>query len=368
MIGGIALLAGTTALFMVPLLPAFIELLWPADVAALPVPVEFDTRADKFAMVFRQHIAERLGGDPSAVLPGMVRRRQYLHASGFHIVPVTGVPALDGTEAASAVCTKVLLGVDIDLQAQHVFDQEIYATRTLRVAKRTVVRALYAEDALWLAQRTKVRRWAHAGFIHVDRDCELCGRLTATHRITIAPGTSFARLNAPRIEFCDPTEIVGDTTARDVDRTRIDGDFDNRVRLARDDKRIIVRGDVHIPERRLLEEDVIAYGRLRIGSCARVIGSVKAHDTVVVEPGARVDGALIARTAAVLEPGSVVRGPVISEGALTVGRGCRVGSPDALSSVVAPDIRIAPGATVFGTVWARRAGLAVADSESGSTP
>src|SRR4030095_14780262 len=102
-------------------------------------------------------------------------------------------------------------------------------------------------------------------------------------------------------------------------------------------------------------------GEVRCASSARVRGSVKAHRGIVVEPGAAIGGALIAALDVDVGAHSVVRGPVIADRDIDIGTGCRLGSSDMTTSVVAPDIRVAPGAIVFGTVWARRKGLALSE-------
>jgi hypothetical protein len=52
----------------------------------------------------------------------------------------------------------------------------------------------------------------------------------------------------------------------------------------------------------------------------------------------------------------VVLGAVLSEVAIVVGPGCTVGAPGAPATITAPHIEIAPGVTVYGTLWAEKKG------------
>jgi hypothetical protein len=51
-----------------------------------------------------------------------------------------------------------------------------------------------------------------------------------------------------------------------------------------------------------------------------------------------------------------VRGPVLCENEVVIGTGTQVGSPDCPTTISAPRIRLAPGAAVYGTLWARESG------------
>ena len=346
-------------LFLLPLLPAFRELVRPRDVAALPVPVKFDLQPDKFATRFRQYLAYRLGGDPDLVVASIARAEQYLHGSGFHVIGRNGAPCFDANEQSSRATCKLLLGVAIELPAGFTFKQEVFATRELRVGDNATLRAVYAQAGLRIGEGSRLQRWAHAARVQIGPRCHLQGRVTADECITIGPGTIFGRLNAPRIDFCGAGEHLGEITYETSGTTVACVEFPNRVELASNDPRTIVRGDANVPRGGLVKGDLIAYGDVQVGRSARVLGSVKAHGRLTIAPDARVEGALIAVQDLEVGCNAHVDGPVSGEHVIYLQPGSRVGASDALTSVVAPVIRVAAGSVVFGTVWAEADGLAL---------
>jgi cytoskeletal protein CcmA (bactofilin family) len=118
-----------------------------------------------------------------------------------------------------------------------------------------------------------------------------------------------------------------------------------------------VRGELDILAGTEIKEDLIVSGRVRVGANSIVRGSIKSHGALELSPGVTIDGSLVSRTHLVVGDDCVVSGIIVAEGSIQIGSGTRIGSETALSTVTAPTIRMAPGAAVHGTVWARESGL-----------
>jgi hypothetical protein len=66
----------------------------------------------------------------------------------------------------------------------------------------------------------------------------------------------------------------------------------------------------------------------------------------------------------VLGAGCCVHGSVVAEGKIVLGPGCTIGSPSCPATVAAPEIEVADGVVVHGTVWAGVAGTALLKTDA----
>ncbi|MEP6609343.1 MAG: polymer-forming cytoskeletal protein [Burkholderiaceae bacterium] len=363
----LALVAITLGLFLLSLVPALLEIVQKRDTAPLPIAVDFDTHPERFATSFRATVARHLGGDPRLVVPSLVRDDQYLHGSGFHIVDRSGRPRFDVKELATQSTRKMLLsGVTLYLPNGFTFEQEVFGIADICSGACSILRAVFCARELRLAAGSKVMRWAHAMYIDIGEHCEIHGRASAEKVIIIHPGATFKRLNAPRIAFGD-IQGAGDVFVTDslkLPAAAAGEALLNKIPLPEGDNRIIVDGDLHIPAGGHVVGDVIAYGNLHLGHSARIVGSIKTHKNLLMAARASIEGAAVAVNDVVVGADAFIRGPVIAERAIRLCRGSRIGTLDAQTSAVAPVISAEPGASAFGTLWAREHGTALNHSAS----
>lgn len=178
----------------------------------------------------------------------------------------------------------------------------------------------------------------------------------AQGELVLEPGSAFGRLSAARIAF-------GPAAPRDAgaraERRMAALAAARAIRprgAVRSAGRWLCDGDVEVPAGEVLRGDVVVRGGLTVRRGAAVAGSVKAHGDVRLDPGAAVTGAVVGARAILAAAGCTVGGPILSEQEIALGAGCVVGTPAAPASVVAPLVRVEPGAVVHGTVSARVAG------------
>ena len=117
-----------------------------------------------------------------------------------------------------------------------------------------------------------------------------------------------------------------------------------------------MNGEVHLATGDVVQGHIVALGRVRVDEGARVTGSIKSHALVQLGCSVEVHGAITSVKRLSIAERCFVRGPLLCEGDVTIGTGTQIGSPDAPTTVSAPRIRIAPGAVVYGTLWAREFG------------
>jgi len=120
--------------------------------------------------------------------------------------------------------------------------------------------------------------------------------------------------------------------------------------------RVRSNGDFHLGDSDAFQGHIVASGRVAVADNVLVLGSIKARTQVEIGSGTQVEGAIVARRHMHIAKNCYVKGPVLSEEEIVIGSGTQVGTPQCPTTVSAPKIRIAPGAVVCGTLWAREGG------------
>ncbi|MBV9086384.1 MAG: polymer-forming cytoskeletal protein, partial [Acidobacteriaceae bacterium] len=214
--------------------------------------------------------------------------------------------------------------------------------------ENNVMRAVLGERDIFLGQESRVMRWLHAGNdAYISRGSAVYGRLSAEHAVYLWPGCTFERVHAPRVAC-----VWGDA-GFPIARTTV---ISNCSRLDMPIRRWRVAGDFQLQPGEELAGNIVGDGNVCIGQDCRLQGAVKSHGRAVVSSGAEVDGSIVSITDVEIVGDSFVRGPVLAEGEISIGAGAQIGAPNMPTTVSARRIRIAPGALVHGTVWARESG------------
>lgn len=348
------LFATFTLLNVLALLPAIDEWRARRDAQPLKVVREHDGDVRFFAYRFAGFVDRHFGVLLLRCGKGNDARDGTLpDGESFHIVLADGHPVMQDAESKARLVKRMMLGCgQMVLESDLRFEREIYADGPIYGGARNVYCALLSTGNIVLGESSAVLRWSHAEgeFIAAEAGM-LFGRVSAERFITLGKRTSFTRLHAPVIHFgsgaVQPARAFGLSELLPQNLPRV---ADTRC------DRVLVKGDIVIPPRTRIEGALVATGRIRIGQDAWVSGNVKGGKGVHVEAGAWIDGALISGNALHVEGSSWIKGPIVAERHITIGRNCRLGSPDNRTTVSAEAILIACGVTAYGSVWARSAG------------
>lgn len=358
---GLLLLALSCALlFLLPLAPAVLEWWRPSDNAPLRVVREYDGSISHFAASFQHFVDAQLrpyleqarssGCQVDAVL-----------ANGTRIIAVAaGQPLrLDDDEEKGRECGHLILASgDLDLPGKRIYAGEIYAQGSIHGGPGLVLRAALAKGDIALAPETFVMRWIHAeGEAVVAARARLYGRASAVRRLVVGPGSQFGRIFAPRVEF-SPV-VLPALPVRQVLQRRPTLALPPCLQ-ANDVGRWLVRGDFAVQPLSWHRGHLIAAAGLQVGEGAFVAGSVKGNRDVTLAPGCCVLGSVVAAGSVFLAQDSRAMGPIVAEQVVEIGPGCVVGTPEHPTTITAPHIRVAPGALVHGSVWAREGGEVLA--------
>lgn len=343
---GLILLTG--ALMMLPLLPALAELRGKSDALPLSVIQQHTGEIRFFADGFRSYMRGLEPALRECVISGA-------HATGTmpdgadYLVLGRGEEALflPFRERNEFKPVMIASATDLLLPSETNFSKDVYSAGSVIGGTKNRYRAILAEKDIQLGRESSVMRWVHAvGQFSADPACRLYGRVSSDTGIRLAAECSFLRLNAPYIAIgpeVDGAPIPSPVPADVVVHQRLfhDGDFEVRA------------GEV-------FQGNLVVRGRLRVGVGARVCGSVKSEKELVLEPGVSIEGSLISASTMQIGSHCMVRGPVIAERTVLIQKGTRCGTLQNPTTVSAPNIEIEEGVVVFGTLWAREEGEAVA--------
>ncbi len=341
-------------LLALPLLPAIDELLRKRDARPLEVIQKHAGDVAHFARGFRKYITPLL--EP-------LRQCTETRSNGWGRLKNGEEYVLLGDDRQSFVQAANLQGSSCDwLIAAGIdatfpnclnFTKEIYAARSLSSGEKNMFRAILCDGDIHLRAGSETLRWAHAaGEFRADSGCKLFGRASSDRGILLARNCTFQRLHAPRIVLgstldCSfaPAGAVGHAVEEE-----------ERPPLPRR----LIDGHAEIRAGEVIAENIVARGTLRIGSCARMLGSVKGHRSVVLANNIQVNGSLISSGELRVGADCHIAGPILAEHHVQFASGVVCGAPDSPTTVSSPVIEAMDGTLFFGTLWARETGRVIA--------
>jgi len=350
------LFALAAALFLLPLIPAIVELHLKRDAQALNVIQQYAGDIRHFSFGFRSYASDLLVPLERCVASGDTATGILPHGDRYLLLGRADTTQLLAPGTAGRTCDFVVAaGTELMLPDGITFAKELYASRLLTGGENCTYRAILGDDAVRLGQGSKVIRWAHAAkSIHAEQDCDLYGRISSEVEIGLQAGCLFQRLHAPRIVFGPPPAQKDSAGASPPDQPA------EPISSFIAARRRFVDADLEIPAREIVEGSIVTRGGLRIGAGAQILGSVKSNHHLAVDSGAFVAGSLISATTMHIGPDCQIGGPVIAEYEILIESGSRCGTFDRPTTVSAPVIAVEEGVVAFGTIWARHEGHALA--------
>jgi cytoskeletal protein CcmA (bactofilin family) len=335
-----------------PLIPAFIELRRKSDALPLDVIQQYAGEIRHFANSFRAYIK---GLEPTierCVASGTTATGTLPDGEEFFVLGRNEESLVLALRQRDAVHPVVMVaGADLITAAETTFSKDIYVGGKFRGGENNTYRAILGEKDVHLGASSRVMRWAHAvGELTMDLGCRLQGRISSDSLIRLDADCSFVRLNAPRIEIVNtpPSTVVSPAIPASAN--------------GRTPGRFFHDGDFEVHPSQVVTRDMVIRGKLQIRSGARICGSVKSDQDMVLEDGVAVEGSLISGRSMRIGPRCAIHGPVIAENKLAIATGARCGTQEHPTTVSAPRIEVEEGVVVFGTLWAREQGQVVVNS------
>jgi cytoskeletal protein CcmA (bactofilin family) len=351
-IATLVLILSAGLLFMVPLLPAIVELRLKRDAQPLNVIQQYGGDIRHFAQGFRKIAVKLQPQLQECVASGATATGTLPDGDEYVLLGGAGESYLAASTVDSIWRSIVAAGTDLALPDGLTFAKEIYAVGDLTGGERSTFRAILGDKDIHLRRGSKVIRWAHAAQIfRADHDCDLFGRISADQEIQLQSGCVFQRMGAPMI-------VLGfsDTTASQSPSRSMNAAADATPPPA---GRTLYDGDLEIRAGEVIPGSIVTRGKLYIGASAHVLGSVKSNGDLTVGAGASVDGSLLSATTAHIGPNCRIGGPLLAERGISIESGTHCGATGNPTTVAAPTIELEEGVVVFGSLWARNEGRVV---------
>jgi hypothetical protein len=349
-----ALVFMVSLMFMLPLVPALVELRRKSDAQPLNVIQQNAGEIRHFATSFRSYIKGLEPAMQRCVAAGTSATGTLPDGEEYVVLGRADEPLVLALQQRDATHPVVMAaGADLILPPDATFSRDIYVGGEFQGGEKNNYRAILGEKTVHLGASSRVARWVHAvGEFTAGFGCQLVGRVSSDSLIRLHADCSFLRLNSPRIEIGDADtntdqampclSLPANTGSGTLQRFLHDGDFE-------------------ISAGQFISSNVVVRGRLLIRSGARVSGSVKSVKDMVLEDGVAVEGSLISARQIRIGPHCAIHGPVVAERELAIATGTRCGSQEHPTTVSAPRIEVEEGVLVFGTLWAREYGQVVAN-------
>jgi cytoskeletal protein CcmA (bactofilin family) len=349
-----ALILFVSLMFLLPLVPALLELRRKSDALPLNVIQQHAGEIRHFANSFRTYIqglepilqqCVTSGATASGTLPDGVDYLVLGRSDDAQAIPL---------QPPGAICSvTIATGADIVVPAKAQFLRDIYAGGRFSGGDSNRYRAILGEKDVRLGCSSLVTRWVHAvGEFAAEHGCRLSGRISSDSCIRLQTACTFLRLNAPRIETGPVRDGEGVMPSNSEDQA------EQSVAV----RRFLYDGNVEVRAGEVITGNIVARGKLHIGSGARISGSVKSVSDMVLEAGVSVQGSLISGKQMLIGPDCAIHGPIIAEHKLLIAAGTRCGSVCHPTTVSALRMEVEEGVAVFGTLWAREHGEVVASS------
>jgi acetyltransferase-like isoleucine patch superfamily enzyme len=341
----LALATATGAMLVLPLAPALWEL-WRREDAGPLATRKDDGRIQNFAHSFRAYVAPLLPALAACAERQAIEKLQLSDNTHAFLIGKDGT--YNGID--QEVRSMLLFAREISMPAKMVFVNDIYSADSFRGAPSNVFRSLLGEKNVFLDEATQVLRWIHAeGHLSVGQSSHLRGRCSSATAIWLSTDCRFERIYAPLIVTAinaSPQSPPAPSSFEPVAATSGAG-------------RSRIQGNLFLGPQEVFMGTVVASGSVNIGKNSQISGSAKGNGDVRMDSNSQVAGSLVSTGSITIGRNCMIKGPVLAENEITIGAGAQIGSPDSLTTVSAPRIRIAHDCRLHGTVWARVEGRVV---------
>ncbi|AQV98798.1 hypothetical protein BJN34_33500 [Cupriavidus necator] len=339
MTGNYLLLSGSVlVLLLLPFIPAIAEWLRPTDFAPLPMRRDQPNSLTFFANSFRTRLFEQHGVDLAAlkVAPESYEIRTSKALSVGQDVRTLPADRRRALSRALGQANHIVLFRDNAWIAPGSrVRADLYVLNDIEVGEGANLRACLAERNVVVGKNAVVQRWVHGARVRLLGNTRVDGRVTAEYTVMFLPPARFERAGARSVLFGNvaatpaPVELPPPISSRQV-----------------------LDGDVEIGFDSTLHGDYVVRGDCCVVANVSLTGSIKSHGNLRIGAGSRIGGSLTSRKNLDIGGGSAVLGPLISFEDIVIGPNCRIGRPDAPTTLVCNRLMVSPGSIVHGVITA----------------
>lgn len=354
MLNHLLLVGLVLGVLLLPFIPALSEWLRPTDFTPLPMRSDQPNSLAFFARSFRRALMERHNLDLDAIRAtgeGYAIPTSKDMSVGRDIRHTPKEKPRDLFRALGRTNHIVLFPGRAWLPPKTRIRSDLYAARDIETGNGVRLRACLAEDEVLLGEKNTVQRWVHGRRVQLQAHARVEGRATAEESVSFVPPAHFERAGAPTVEFGDvryapaPSSMPLPVTSRQV-----------------------LHGKAEIGPNHLLASDYVVRGDCQVAAQLVLEGSIKSHGKMLIGTGVRIVGGLSARKNMEIGAGSVILGPLIGFEDIVLGPNCRIGRPDAPTTLVCNRLFVSPGCIVHGVITTYDGGYAMAQEKNLAEP
>ncbi len=213
-------------------------------------------------------------------------------------------------------------------------DKEVYAKGNADIGEKNALRAVLADNSIYVGKDTRISRWLDAnGEITIEDGCNIAVSATCLKRLSLGKDCHFKRLYGFPITTSF-AELAAPAKVEDVVVEKVVG-----------------RNINGIPTGSYVKGSLIGKDQLFVGSNSLVAGNIKSHGTVTLEERVTILGSMFVEGDVYIGDHCFVRGTIFSQGAVVIGENVVVGEPDKIRSVVAmKNITLNQGVRIYGYI------------------
>jgi cytoskeletal protein CcmA (bactofilin family) len=344
----------TTTVFLIPLIPALHEWYTKTDIDPLKIIQSHEGDIRYFARTFRTFIE-------SEIEALIAKRGTVRSPDSYRMIAADAVFTPSKKEYQRRITQQTLIVFGkLELPNGFVFMREIYGQQAVVGGSSNRFHCVLAEDNLFIGANSFVSRWAHARTIEVAPGCRILGQLSADEDIILQPGCFFTRVHAPCVKF-GYAEFPFPADEVNVSRSFAQQQAIFRLLEYNTDAagRCVIDGDLEFSDKCIWHGDLVVRGNLLIHPEVKIVGNIKAYGTLRVRNNVTINGSLVTDGSLVIARGCAIGGPVVAERQVDIDAGTTIGTAEKPTTVTASIIRVASGAAVHGTLWAREQGTSL---------
>jgi hypothetical protein len=343
------LLCLVLVVLLLPFIPALSEWLWPTDFAPLPMRSDQPNSLAFFAHSFRRALIERHGLNLDAMQQAgenyEIAASKDLSA-GRDIRKTQEERPRDLFRALGRTNHIVVFPSRAWLPQKSRIRSDLYAAQDIESGDGVRLRSCLAEGDVLLGENTTVQRWVHGRHVRLLAHVHVEGRATAQETVSFTPPARFERAGAPTVEFGN------------VSRTSTPVNMPSPVA-----SRQVLEGKAEIGPDHQLASDYVVRGDCQVATHLILDGSIKSHGTMHIGAGTRIIGGLSARKNMGIGANSSILGPLIGFEDIVLGPNCRIGRPDAPTTLVCNRLFVSPGCIMHGVITTYDGGYVMLEEE-----
>ncbi len=204
---------------------------------------------------------------------------------------------------------RVVSSDSIELVADTSYLSKFLSMSSITSGTNNKLNELHAQDRLTIDSGSKIVWWASGNEVELKSKVSAPGRIQAKSDLILNQEVYFHLLDSPSIRTKGTLREL--TSDLPIENTKL---------------RQLIATDHEIAPNEVIHGDLVVKGNLKVGSGAKIMGSIKCHHQIVFEKNATIFGNVVAQGDIEFKGNNQISGSVLGAKKITFHPGCTVGS------------------------------------------